>query len=205
MRQEKGSVNFALERCHQWHDSKRSGFWAHLHTRPRGFSCECSQTPRFLYTRNAELILGGPGNVRFVKLSTFIILACAIPASAHSPTASGQAVGRGGSPASKQTQQLPKSCLAQQHPSEQINALLETIRDHPTAGAYNTLGALFAQDRRTTCAIAAFEGALRLEPGDLQADYKLCPAGLTKGDPRRAASEIQAAILQKPHSVDTHF
>src|SRR5258708_27566428 len=113
-------------------------------TRPRGFSCECSQTPRFLYTRNAEQILGGPGNVRFVKLSASIILACAIPASAHSPRVSGQAVGRGGSPASRQTQQLPKSCLAQQHPSEQINALLETIRDHPTAGAYKTTGALFS-------------------------------------------------------------
>src|SRR5258708_22868382 len=155
------------------------GFCAHLHTRPRGFSCECSQTPRFLYTRNAELILGGPGNVRFVKLSTFIILACAIPASAHSPTVSRQAVGLAGSPASKQTQQLPKSCLAQQHPSEQINALLETIRDHPTAVGSNTLEAPFAEDPPTTISNPAFHISPRLTTRDVHAPNILFPVLLT--------------------------
>jgi len=143
--------------------------------------------------------------VRFVKVSTFVVLAFAIPAVAQSPRVSGQGSGRSGIPAARQTQQLPKPCLVQEHPSEQITALLETIRDHPTAGAYNTLGALYAQDRRTTCAIAAFEGALRLEPGDWQAHYNLGLAVLTKGDRSRAASEFQSAILQKPDSVAPHF
>src|SRR5258708_32072622 len=183
MRQEKRLRKFRLRTLLPVATTLNDPFFGR--TRPRGFSCECSQTPRFLYTRNAELILGAPGNVRFVKLSTFIILTCAIPASAHSPRVNGQAVGRGGSTASTQTQKLPKSCLAQQHPSEQINALLETIRDHPTAGAYNTLGGLFSQDPRTTCAIAPFEGALRPEPGDWQAPSNICLSCCSQGEPIR--------------------
>jgi tetratricopeptide (TPR) repeat protein len=100
---------------------------------------------------------------------------------------------------------LPKSCLAQQHPSEQVSALLETIRDHPTSGAYNTLGVLYAQADRVACAISAFEAALRLESQNWQAHYNLALALLRKRDPRRAESELLAAIQQKPDSAAAHF
>src|SRR5258708_6904746 len=43
---------------------------------------------------------------------------------------------------------LPKTCLSQEHPSDKIAALTESIQDHATAGAYNTLGVLFAQADR---------------------------------------------------------
>jgi tetratricopeptide (TPR) repeat protein len=105
----------------------------------------------------------------------------------------------------KSSQALPKSCLTQEHPSEQVSVLLETIRDHPTAGAYNTLGALYARDSRVTCAISAFETALRLDDQNWQSHYNLGLALLTKGDRARAASELQNAVQQKPDSAASHF
>src|SRR5260370_19557066 len=106
--------------------------------------------------------------------------------------------------AHKSSGELPRSCLLQQHPSEQITALLETVRDHPTAGAYNTLGALYARDSRVACAVSAFEAALRLDSENWQARYNLGLALVTKGDLARAAKELQAAIRYKPDSVASH-
>jgi tetratricopeptide (TPR) repeat protein len=139
--------------------------------------------------------------VRFVKLSTLIALA-AIPAVAQNPP---PATGGNSAATSKTSQMLPRSCLAKQHPSEQVSALLETVRDHPTAGAYNTLGVLYAQADRVACAISAFEAALRLESQNWQAHYNLALALLRKGDPPRAESELRTALRQKPDSAAAHF
>ena len=139
--------------------------------------------------------------MRFVKLSTLIVLAT-FPAVAQNPPPAT----RGSSTAtSKTSQMLPRSCLAKQHPSEQVSALFETIRDHPTAGAYNTLGVLYAQADRVACAISAFEAALHLESQNWQAHYNLALALLRKGDPPRAESELRAALRQKPDSAAAHF
>jgi tetratricopeptide (TPR) repeat protein len=100
---------------------------------------------------------------------------------------------------------LPKLCLQQSHPSEKITALLESIHDHPTAGAYNTLGVLYAQADRVSCAITAFEAALKLENQNWEAHYNLAIALLGKGDRPRARRELQTAIQQKPDSVSSHF
>lgn len=100
---------------------------------------------------------------------------------------------------------LPQSCLEQSHPSEQVTALLESLRDHPTSGAYNTLGVLYAQSDRVSCAIAVFETALKLEPQNWEIHYNLALALLSKGDRARAVRELQIAIQQKPDSVSSHF
>jgi tetratricopeptide (TPR) repeat protein len=100
---------------------------------------------------------------------------------------------------------LPKSCLEQSHPSEKITALLESVHDHPTAGAYNTLGVLYAQADRVSCGIAAFEAALKLEDPNWEAHYNLALALLRRGDRVRATQELQTAIQQKPDSVSSHF
>ena len=100
---------------------------------------------------------------------------------------------------------LPKTCLEQRHPSEKITALLEAIHDHPTAGAYNTLGVLYAQGDRVSCAIAAFEAAIKLEDPNWEAHYNLAVALLSKGDRTKAMRELQTAIQQKPDSVSSHF
>src|SRR5215469_10926915 len=108
-------------------------------------------------------------------------------------------------PGSNVSQTLPASCLAQQHSSRQIQVLLEVIRNHPTAGAYNTLGVLFAQADRVRCAIGAFESALRLESQNWQAHYNLGLAFLRNHDPSRAERELRAALEQKPDSAAAHF
>jgi tetratricopeptide (TPR) repeat protein len=100
---------------------------------------------------------------------------------------------------------LPASCLIRARASEKISALLETVQDHPTAGAYNTLGVLFAQADRVSCAVPAFETALALENQNWEAHYNLALALLRKGDRSRALRELQTAIQQKPDSVSSHF
>jgi tetratricopeptide (TPR) repeat protein len=100
---------------------------------------------------------------------------------------------------------LPKTCLAQSNSSEKIGELLESIRDHPTAGAYNTLGVLYAQEDRVPCAITAFESSLRLQNQSWEAHYNLAVALLRKGDRARAGRELQTAVGQKPDSVSSRF
>src|SRR6266481_4495404 len=85
-----------------------------------------------------------------------------------------------------------KMCSAQKsHPSEKVAALLESIQDHPTAGAYNTLGVLYAHEDRISCAIAAFETSLKLENQNWEAHYNLALALLREGDRSRAMRELR--------------
>src|SRR6266446_9541075 len=112
---------------------------------------------------------------------------------------------RNGKPASGISAILPKSCTDQNHPSEKIAALIEGIHDHPTAGAYNTLGVLYGQNDRSSCAILAFRAALKLESQNWEAHYNLALALLKTGDRSGAKKELQTAIQQKPDSVSSHF
>jgi len=100
---------------------------------------------------------------------------------------------------------LPKTCVEQTHPSDKIKILLEAIHDHPTAGAYNTLGVLYAQGDRVWCAIKAFETSIKLEDPNWEAHYNLAVALISKGDQTEATRELQTAIQQKPDSVSSHF
>jgi len=139
-----------------------------------------------------------PGRYSLVELSVLITLAGALSVTAQN-AAPGQAAPAAHPPA------LPKSCLDQSHPSEKITALLESVRDHPTAGAYNTLGVLYAQADRVSCGVAAFEVALNLGDQNWEAHYNLALALLRKGDRARAVHELQTATQQKPDSVSSHF
>src|SRR5215831_9932313 len=80
--------------------------------------------------------------------------------------------------------QLPQSCLSQ--PSEKISGLLESIHDHSTAGAWNTLGVLYAQADRVSCAIPSFENAIQLNKQDWEPHYNLALALVRAGDRLRA-------------------
>jgi tetratricopeptide (TPR) repeat protein len=99
---------------------------------------------------------------------------------------------------------LPKICL-QDRSTEKVAALLDSIHDHPTAGAYNTLGVLYAQADRVSCAIPSFEAALKLQDQNWEVHYNLALALLRKGDRALATRQLQTAILQKPDSVSAHF
>jgi len=100
---------------------------------------------------------------------------------------------------------LPKPCLSPAHASEQVTSLLETVKDHPTAGAYNTLGALYAAGGQVKCAIPAFQLSLRMDSKNWEAHHNLGLALLTVHDASRATSELRAAIAEKPDSASSHF
>lgn len=100
---------------------------------------------------------------------------------------------------------LPKTCLSPKHASEQLTSLLETVQEHPTAGAYNTLGALYAAAAEVKCAIPAFQLSLHIDSKNWEAHYNLALALLTVGDPARATTELRAAIAEKPDSASSHF
>jgi tetratricopeptide (TPR) repeat protein len=137
-----------------------------------------------------------PGRYSLVDLGVLMTLAACVAAQNTAPSQAASTVG---------PSLLPKSCVEQNHPSEKIAALLESIHDHPTAGAYNTLGVLYAQADRVSCGIAAFEASLKLEDQNWEAHYNLALALLRKGDRARAMRELQTAIQQKPDSVSSHF
>ena len=100
---------------------------------------------------------------------------------------------------------IPQNCLSQARRSDNINEVLESIHDHPTAGAYNTLGVLYAQQNWGSCAISAFEASLRVQDLNWEAHYNLGVALVRKGDRARAMQEIRTAIQQKPDSLTSRF
>lgn len=100
---------------------------------------------------------------------------------------------------------LTKACVTQAHQSDKAAALIESLQDHPTSGAYNTLGVLFAQADRLDCAVPAFRGALKLEGQNWEVHYNLALALLKTGDRTEAKQELQAAVQYKPDSVSSHF
>jgi tetratricopeptide (TPR) repeat protein len=134
-------------------------------------------------------------HIIFLVLAAFPLLAQNPPASPRNDKMS----------PSKNSNALPASCLSPQHSSQQMSVLLETVRNHPTAGAYNTLGALYAQADRVACAISAFQAALQLDGENWQAHYNLGLALLRKGNRPRAEQEFRAAIQWKPDSAAAHF
>ena len=139
-----------------------------------------------------------PGRYSIVEMGVLITLAGALSVTTQNAVQAQAA-------SSARPTTLPKSCLEQSHPSEKITALLESIHDHPTAGAYNTLGVLYAQADRVSCGIAAFEAALELGDQNWEAHYNLALALLRKGDRARGVHELQTAVQQKPDSVSSHF
>jgi anaphase-promoting complex subunit 3 len=76
--------------------------------------------------------------------------------------------------------------------------LERAIAAHPSAAAYDALGAYFGQQRQLLCAISAFRSALHLAPGSWEAHYDLAIALLGHGDTGQAVRELRAASRLKP-------
>jgi len=97
---------------------------------------------------------------------------------------------------------LPGTVRAQETSSCKGPASLEqALASHPTAGAYNALGAFFATKHRFSCAIPAFESAVRLDQKSSESHYNLGIALLASGNPQRAVQELQTASGLKPNSI----
>jgi tetratricopeptide (TPR) repeat protein len=140
--------------------------------------------------------------VRILALGLAAALAAVPPciAQSHAPAKQGTSPSHPAAPRA-----LPRSCLSPEHVSDKIATLLETVTDHPTAGAYNTLGALYAAAGLVNCAIPAFQLSLHLDGKNWEAHYNLALAFLTAGDPARATAELRAAISEKSDSASAHF
>src|SRR5207244_2684166 len=87
--------------------------------------------------------------------------------------------------------QMPASCRG---PAE----LEQVLATHPSAGAYDALGAYFGQRQQLSCAIAAFESAVHQDPNSWEARFNLSLALLQKHDAARAARELRVAVRINP-------
>ena len=76
----------------------------------------------------------------------------------------------------------------------------KTLKSRPTASAFNAAGAYFAQHQQLSCAISAFESALRLEPGSWEGHYNLGLALIEKGEVARAAKELRVVVREHPEA-----
>lgn len=78
------------------------------------------------------------------------------------------------------------------------SGLEQTIASNPSTGAYDALGSWFASQRHFSCAVTAFESAIRLDSKSWESHYDLGVALLTSGNPQRAVHELQTASSLKP-------
>ena len=83
--------------------------------------------------------------------------------------------------------------------------LEKAIKAHPSAGAYDALGAYFGQRQKISCAISAFESAVHLDPNSWEARFNLALALLQSNQPTRAARELRLAIHSQPENPLGHI
>ena len=103
-----------------------------------------------------------------------------------------------------QASPLPDSCLKEPGASTQIRNILQSLESHPAAQAFNTVGALWAQEKRFDCAIAAFDAALRLDPSIWDARYNKGLASISSHNFDAAAQELQVAVKDRPGAFAAH-
>src|SRR5436305_6984602 len=94
--------------------------------------------------------------------------------------------------------QMPAACKG---PTE----LEKVIATHPSAGVYDALGAYFGQRQQLSCAIVAFEAAVRQDPKSWEARFNLALALLQRHEAARAARELRVAIRIKPDDPLGHI
>ena len=66
------------------------------------------------------------------------------------------------------------------------------------------MGAYFGRQQKLSCAISAFESALRLEPNSWEARFNLSLALLESQQAARAAGELRIAIRLQPDNPLGH-
>src|SRR2546426_1863005 len=94
--------------------------------------------------------------------------------------------------------QMPAACKG---PTE----LERVLATHPSAGAYDALGAFFGERQQLSCAIAAFEAAVHHDPNFWEARFNLSLALLQRHDAARAARELRVAVRIKPDDPLGHI
>src|ERR1700722_15978212 len=169
------------------------------HPKPRSGTIVSSQMSNIVGTCRTTKGPTEPGLIPRLARAAFIVVVGAVCGLAQNSALTPHTLPSHGSVI------LGKACLTETHQSDKITALMESIQDHPTAGAYNTLGVLFAQADLLNCAVPAFQTAVKLDPQNWEAHYNLALALVKKGERTEAKRELRAAIQQKSDSVSTHF
>jgi tetratricopeptide (TPR) repeat protein len=93
---------------------------------------------------------------------------------------------------------LPESCQSAVEHSRSLAGLVTDVKTHPTVEQFDALGVQFARQEQYSCAIPAFEAALRLDPNSWELHYKLALALAHSGDHKRATGELRSVIQQRP-------
>jgi tetratricopeptide (TPR) repeat protein len=99
---------------------------------------------------------------------------------------------------------LPTSCRALGSSSPEISVLIARATSQPSAGSYDSLGQFLAQRNQFPCAIAAYQLALNLDPGNWNTRYALATTLLRSGHSRRAITELQEVLRRQPDSFMVH-
>jgi tetratricopeptide (TPR) repeat protein len=84
-------------------------------------------------------------------------------------------------------------------------ALQEEVAAHPSAAAYDQLGAYFGQRDNFSCAISAFQSSLKLEPRSAETHYYLALALLANNDAQHASEELRLALKLNPDFPQGHM
>jgi tetratricopeptide (TPR) repeat protein len=100
--------------------------------------------------------------------------------------------------ASQTLAQVPSTCRA---PAE----LEKAIQNGPSAGVYDALGAYFGQKQQLSCAVDAFQKAVRLEPNSWEARFNLGLAYIQSQQPAKALRELNVAISIRPDDPLGHI
>ncbi|MGA7963882.1 MAG: tetratricopeptide repeat protein, partial [Candidatus Acidiferrales bacterium] len=91
-----------------------------------------------------------------------------------------------------------KTCQAPPELKKELDA-------HPTAAAYDALGAFFGDKKEFACAISAFRSSLRLNENSWKTHYYLALVLLSSGDPQQAVSELRASLRLNPEQPEAHL
>src|SRR5438552_12544684 len=82
--------------------------------------------------------------------------------------------------------------------------LEQAIKVHPSAGAYDALGAYFGQRQQLSCAISAFESAVRLDATSWEARFNLGLAYIQNQQPAKALRALKVATAKRPNDPMGH-
>ena len=78
------------------------------------------------------------------------------------------------------------------------------LATQPVAAAYNALGAWFAERNQSTCAIAAFRNAIRLNPNAVEGHFNLALA-VQPSDLKQAIRELEIASKLDASRAQVHL
>ena len=79
--------------------------------------------------------------------------------------------------------------------------LAQAVRSHPSATAWGALGAWFGEQQQFTCAISAFQAAVRLDPQSARFRYFLGITYYSAGKTELAIAELNRAARLDPHDT----